>query len=407
MKHLNQLLLCLWTLLIFSHSISAQELPKVNPKQAGFSEEKLQHLSNYLNREIEAKKLAGAVSLIMRNGAIAQHESFGYSNLEEQLAMQKDQLFYIQSMTKPIISIAFMMLYEEGHFDLNDPLEKYLPEFADMQVQKENGETVKAETPILLWHLLSHTAGLSHGLGGSDLDRQYREALYMQQHANIAERVAVLHQLPLVGKPGEQWYYSASPDVLSLLIEKFSGMSTADFIQQRIFDPLGMKDTGYNTKKENRERVAGLHQKNQDGTLSLNQRQTPVEGHTIYGGTHGLFSTATDYMRFARMLLNKGELEGNRLLSPKTIELMTVNHVGDLYDDPGYGFGLGFSVRTDLADPKILGSEGTFGWSGAYNTYFFVDPEEDMVAILMMQFAPYTNFYNKKFQQLVYQALVD
>lgn len=392
-------------LLFISFSLPAQELPSIDVKKAGFSAERLARLSNYLNQEIEKGELAGAVSLIVRNGATAHYQSYGLSHLSESDPMQKDQLFFIQSMTKPIISVAFMMLYEEGHFDLNDPLEKYLPAFADMQVQTSENETDSLQEPIRIWHLLSHTAGLSHGLGSSELDKKYREALYMQQHQNIEDRVSVLPELPLVGQPGEQWYYSAAPDVLSLLIEQFSGMNTAEFLQTRIFDPLGMEDTGYNVAKDKKERVVGLHFKNQNGELSLSERQTPTSGNTIYGGTHGLFSTAKDYMRFCRMLLNKGELDGKQLLSPKTVALMTVNHVGDLFGD-GYGFGLGFSVRTELSEPKALGSVGTFGWSGAYNTYFFIDPQEELVGILMTQFAPYTDFYSKKFQQLVYQAII-
>lgn len=396
----------LLTFFLFSLPIFSQELPPLNPQQAGFSTERLARLSSYLNQEIEKGTLAGAVSLIVRKGATAHYQAYGYSKLSDKSSMQKDQLFFIQSMTKPIISVAFMMLYEEGHFDLNDPLEKYLPEFADMQVQTSENKTDTLKEPIRLWHLLSHTAGLSHGLGGSDLDKQYREALYMQQHPDIEARVNALTALPLVGQPGEQWYYSAAPDVLSLLIEQFSGMNTAEFLQKRLFDPMGMEDTGYNVEDSKKERVVGLHQKNEEGKLTVSARQTPTSGNTIYGGTHGLFSTAEDYMRFCLMLLNQGEWNGKQLLSPKTIELMTANHVGDLFGE-GYGFGLGFSVRTDLSEPKALGSVSTFGWSGAYNTYFFIDPQEEMVGILMNQFAPYTDFYSKKFQQLVYQAIND
>ncbi|WPP49999.1 serine hydrolase domain-containing protein [Catalinimonas niigatensis] len=402
---INSLFL-VFTFFLFSLSGFAQELPSLDPRKAGFSEERLARLSAYLNQEIEAGNLAGAVSLIVRNGATAHYQAYGKSKLSEKSAMQKDQLFFIQSMTKPIVSVAFMMLYEEGHFDLNDPLEKYLPAFADMQVQNSAGTTDTIDAPIRLWHLLSHTAGLSHGLGGSELDKKYREALYMQQHPDIKARVSVLPDLPLVGQPGEQWYYSAAPDVLSLLIEHFSGMNTAEFLQQRIFDPLGMDDTGYNVDDSKKNRVVGLHQKDEEGKLTVSERQTPTTGNTIYGGTHGLFSTAEDYMRFCLMLLNKGEWNRKQLLSPKTIELMTVNHVGELFGE-GYGFGLGFSVRTDLSEPRALGSVGTFGWSGAYNTYFFVDPQEELVGILMNQFAPYTDFYSKKFQQLVYQAIND
>ncbi|MFP4092243.1 MAG: serine hydrolase domain-containing protein [Cyclobacteriaceae bacterium] len=403
--------LCLYLLLSFTLPAYAQEVPPLDPRAAGMSAERLERLSSYLEQEIEGKRLPGAVALVVRKGFTALHQTYGYQNRETQKPMQKDQLFYIQSMTKPIISVGIMMLYEQGYFDLDDPVSDYLPQFADRQVEVSDEEKgtylVPAESQITIANLLSHTAGFSHGLGNSELDKRYREALYMQNHSDVEARVNALAEMPLVGQPGKQWYYSASPDVLALLIEHFSGMNTADYLQQHIFDPLDMDDTGYNLRKDNRDRAVALHYKAQDGTLGLSPNQTPASGHTIYGGTHGLFSSADDYLRFCRMLLNGGELDGERILSPKTVELMTVNHVGDLFGDEGYGFGLGFSVRTDLAAAEELGTVGTFGWSGAYNTYFFVDPEEELIGILMTQFAPYTNFYKEKFQQLVYQSIVE
>lgn len=410
MKHLTRLLF-LYFLITFSSHLRAQEVPTLDPRAAGMSEERLERLSDYLNREIEEKRLPGAVVLVVRKGATALYQAFGYKNLEAQSPMQKDQLFYIQSMTKPIVSVGLMMLYEQGYFDLDDPVSDYLPQFAEMQVEVSDEQRgtyqVPAQSEITIAQLFSHTAGLSHGLGTSDLEERYREALYMQEHANVEARVNAMTELPLVGQPGEQWYYSASPDLLSLLIEKFSGMNTAEYLQQHIFGPLSMDDTGYNLPNNKESRAVALHYKDQNGGLSLRPNQTPTSGHTIYGGTHGLFSSADDYLRFSQMLLNGGELNEARILSPKTVELMTVNHVGDLFSDPGYGFGLGFYVRTDLADAKALGTLGTFGWNGAYNTYFFVDPKEELIGIMMTQFAPFTNFYKEKFQQMVYQAIVD
>ncbi len=409
MQHVTRLI-CLFSSLLFSIALYGQEVPALDPQAAGMSEVRLERLSAYVNQEIEDQRLPGAVALVVRNGATALYQTYGYSNMEAASPMQQDQLFYIQSMTKPIISVGIMMLYEQGYFDLDDPVADYLPAFVDMQVEVTDEQKgtyqVPAKSEITIAQLLSHTAGLSHGLGDSDLDRRYREALYMQKHENIEARVNAMAEMPLVDHPGEQWYYSASPDLLSVLIEKFSGMNTAEYLQEEIFDPLGMDDTGYNLPTNKSSLAASLHVKTQDGSLSLSPNQPPTSGHTIYGGTHGLFSSADDYLRFCQMLLNGGTLDGNRLLSPKTVELMTANHVGDLYTE-GYGFGLGFSVRTDLAAAQELGTEGTFGWSGAYNTYFFIDPEEELIGIVMTQFAPYTNFYKKKFQQLIYQAIVE
>jgi len=388
---------------------------EVLPAKAGFSAERLSRLAGFLEDEITKERIPGAVVKIFRKGALAHFESYGYTNIEARTPLQKDQIFYIQSMTKPIVSVAFMMLYEEGHFELADPVSKYLPEFKDVEVAVyEDGEmdskvvnAKKVTQEITMTHLLTHTAGFSHGLGRSDIDQQYGMALYRDNnHKTIADRVGVLTELPLLAEPGEMWYYSASPDILALLIEKFSGMSTAEFLQEKIFDPLEMKDTGYNIREEAKLRAPGLHVVNENKLLH-SPRQTPVSGNTIFGGTHGLFSTASDYMNFCQMLLNEGEYQGKRLLSRKTVELMTVNHVGDLYPEDGFGFGLGFCVKTDLADSESLGSVGHYFWNGAYNTYFIIDPQEEMIAVMMTQFAPYTDYYRRKFKHFVYQAIAD
>ena len=383
----------------------------VEPAAHGFSMERLASFDNYLNSEISANRIPGAVLMISQHGEEVYSKSYGEKEKASGVAMPMDELFYIQSMTKPIVSIAFMMLYEEGHFHLNDPVKKYLPQFDNLKVATEhNGDMklVDAESDITITQLLSHTAGLSHGLGPSDLDKKYMQALYFQQHDDIEARVNVLPQLPLVGQPGKQWYYSASPDVISLLIEKFSGMTTADFLQQRIFDRLEMNDTGYNITAGSESRKAVLYNTNPDMTLAKAERQSPANGHTIFGGTHGLYSTASDYMKFCQMLLNEGKANGHQLIGRKTLELMTTNHLSeDITYDAGQGFGLGFGIIIDLAKSKALASEGTYAWGGAFNTYFFVDPEEDLAAVMMMQFNPYTNHYADKLRQFVYQALVD
>ena len=385
-----------------------------NPSKAGISEDGLENFEEYLNQEIAASRIPGAVSLIARKGQVAHYDAFGFNNMSTQESMTKDKIFYIQSMTKPIISIAFMQLYEEGHFFLDDPVSKYLPGFADLKVIKVTpGDEepqisyVPLEEPVRIWHLLSHTAGFSHGLGENEYDINLRKLLYEQQHATIQDRVNALTSYPLMGQPGKQWNYSASPDVLALLIEHFSGQSAADFLQERIFDPLGMNDTGYNVSDENMGRLVGLHQPGPDGKLQYVEPWGPVQGNTVFGGTHGLFSTAEDYMKFGLMLLNDGSLNGQRIIGRKTLELMTENHIEGLPYAPGNGFGLGFGIRTDVSDSKISGSEGIFHWGGAFNTYFFVDQEEDLVAVLMTQHWPYTNLYASKLRQFVYSAIDD
>ncbi|MDP2042286.1 MAG: serine hydrolase domain-containing protein [Algoriphagus sp.] len=378
--------------------------------QSSLSTERLDRYDAYFQKEIDEGRLPGVVTLVYKNGEKVHESTLGYSDLTAKTPTRSDQIFYIQSMTKPIITAAFMMLYEEGHFFLNDPLHKYLPEFKDAMVAKDVklgsvGGLEPVKSPITIAQLMSHTAGFSHGLGSSKVDEEVIRGLYQTQHKDIASRVAAYAKLPLYAQPGTQWYYSASPDILARLIEVFSGQTTAEFLQQRLFNPLGMKDTGYNLSEEQAKRMTVLHSYDDDGKLTKAPRQTTTSGNTVFAGANALFSTAQDYSLFARMMLNGGELNGRRYLSSKTVELMAMNQSKDLFQDPGKGFGFGFAVVDDLADTKSLGSEGTFYWSGAYCTYFFIDPKEDMVAIFMTQVAPFSSYYENKFRQMVYQAI--
>lgn len=378
--------------------------------QNGMSAERLARYDAYYQKEIDAGRLPGVVTLIYKNGEKAHESALGFSDFASKTPMRTDQIFFIQSMTKPIISTAFMMLYEEGYFFLNDPISKYLPEFKDMKVVKDpeigsSSGLEPAKSQITIAQVLSHTAGFLHGIGPTKLDEEVREAIYMSEPKTIEERVKALAAQPLASHPGEKWNYSASPDILARLIEVFTGKSPAEFLKNRLFDPLGMKDTGYNLNEEQAKRMTQLHNLDDAGKLVNSERQTPTSGNTVFGGTHGLFSTAQDYALFARMMLNGGELNGKRYLSSKTVDIMRINQSGDLFQDPGKGFGLGFAVVDDLADSKALSSEGTFYWSGAYCTYFFIDPEEKMVAIFMTQFNPFSSHYENKFRQIVYQAV--
>ncbi|EAR00157.1 serine hydrolase domain-containing protein [Maribacter sp. HTCC2170] len=378
----------------------------------GLSKERIARYDSFLKNEIDEGRIAGAVSLISRNGKIVHKESFGLQSKTAGSQMNDDGIFHLMSMTKPIVTAAFMMLYEEGHFFLTDPVSKYLPQFKDMEVSSDSskgkdGPTESAHKEITIAHLLSHTAGFSHGLGGTELDNDIAKALYYEPQENIESRVNTLASLPLVGHPGEQWYYSASPDVLALMIEKISGQSLDKFLDERIFKPLGMNDTGYNISKKNHARWVPVHNINKEGTLVNSEQQLPIEGNAVFGGTHGLFSTASDYLRFCQMMLNKGNYNGQQFLSSKTVDIMTLNQTGDLQHAPGQGFGFGFGVTVDLADSKSLGSVGQYYWGGAYSTYFFIDPNEKLISILMTQLQPYSNYYSEKMRQFVYQTIVD
>jgi len=400
--------LCAIALLIALVSVQGQSAEKIT---SGVSIDRLKRYETFIKSEIDHNNIPGAVALIIRNGTVVHQGVYGYSNLADKTAMKPDDLFFIQSMTKPIITVAFMMLYEEGKFQLTDPVSKYIPAFKDLRVSKDvnkgmAGETEPLTKEITIAHLLSHTSGLTHGLGQSQLDKDFMKEYFMQPWTDIKGRVSAITKVPLVGQPGNQWYYSVAPDVLSLLIEQFSGMSTQDFLTERIFKPLGMKDTGYNLSKAQQARVVKVHS-NSDGVLTVTKDQPKSEGNTLWSGVNGLFSSAQDYATFCQMLLNNGKWNGKQLLSRKTVELMTYNHVGKLYNRPGEGFGYGFAVMMDVADSNLSGSNGIFYWAGAFNTHFFIDPKEKLICIFMTQEAHFNIFYHDKMRQMVYQAIVD
>lgn len=364
--------------------------------------------SNYLEKEIAEERIAGAVSLIVMDGEVVHEGAWGYSDKEEKVLMKEDQVFHLMSMTKPIISVAAMMLWEEGEFKLDEPISNYLPGFENLRVAKDvkagkDGATVPAKSVPTIRQLFSHTAGFSHGLSGSALDNDVAKALYFMPQADIASRVKTLTELPLVGQPGEQWSYSASPDIIARLIEKLSGMTVAEYLQTKLFDPLGMEDTGYNMTEAQAERMPRLY-KVVDGKLVRDMMQMPASGHTVFGGTHGLLSTAGDYAKFCRMLLNGGQADGHRYLKASTIELMTQSHIGDASYRPGQTFGLGFSIVTDKPEDGT-DSQGRYFWSGAYSTFFFIDPANDLYAILLTQTSPYTGRYGEALREHVYQAI--
>jgi CubicO group peptidase (beta-lactamase class C family) len=397
-------------LFLFSFGSFAQTQIELHQHKTSLDSDRLSRYDNYLQKEVDEGRIAGAVALIYKNGKKVHENTIGYSDIESKSKMKLDQIFFIQSMTKPIVTTAFMMLYEEGYFQLNDPLSKYIPEYKDIMVAKDAklgtaGGLEPTKSPILMHQLMSHTAGFSHGLGQTEVDKEVVQGIYYTAHPSIESRVNAYAKLPLYGQPGQQWYYSAAPDILARLIEVFSGMTAAEFLQKRLFDPLGMPDTGYNLTEEQNSRMATLHSYNEEGKLIKAPRQTPTSDNKVFAGANALFSTAQDYARFAQMMLNGGELDGKQYLSPKTIEIMTMDQTGGIYKAPGQGFGFGFGVMTDVAEAKSLGSVGTYYWSGAYCTYFFIDPKENLISILLTQTAPFSGFYEQKMRQMVYQAI--
>ena len=408
----NKILLSLGLLLLCFPLTYAQPTSKII---AGIAVDRLKPYDNFIQSEIEHHKIPGAVSLIMRNGVIVQNKVFGYKDIANKVAMKTDDLFYIQSMTKPIITVAFMMLFEEGHFLLTDPVSKYIPEFKNMRVIKNiedgiHGETETLKSEITIAQLLSHTAGLTHGISGNKFDNEWIKEVYSKSWNNIKERTLSFTTLPMIGQPAKQWYYSGAPDLLSTLIEKFSGKTTDAFLKERIFKPLGMNDTGYNLTEEQIARVVKVYNVEANGTLSLAPIQPPSKGNKVWSGMNGLFSTPKDYLSFCQMLMNNGSWKGKQYLSRKTIDIMTKNHVGDLYSKTnsnrqGEGFGYGFAVIDDVVKTNQLGSNGLFYWSGAFNTHFFIDPKENLISLFFTQSNPHDIYYHMKMRQFVYQAI--
>lgn len=327
--------------------------------------------------------------------------------------MSTDDIFVIMSMTKPIVSTALMMLFEEGYFLLDDPISKYMPEFADKEVVLEvdgGVQRVQADRPITFRHVLTHTAGVDPSRSLLSEEEQARP----RRASTLEETLVGRASMPLAFHPGDEWNYGSSTDYVALLVERISGQSLDRFLQERIFDPLGMVDTHYNVPASKVGRVAAVYSPTgPDNTIGLRIAPATREQPTQYfGGTAGLSSTAADYFRFSQMILNGGELNGARLLSPTTVNLMITNHTGELpiyiKGADAYGFGLGFTMLTDPDRSRQAVTPGTFGWGGAYGTVFWIDPVEDMVSIMMMQMSPYSHFtLRQDFPNLVMQAITE
>lgn len=392
------------------------------PEKAGFSRQRLQRINSLLQSYVDRKTYAGFVSLVARHGKVVHFEKFGMQDIEAGKPMQLDTLFRIYSMSKPITSAAVMMLFEEGLFRLNDPLSLYLPAFKHVKVfikKTESGlELADLKREITIRDLLTHTAGLSYGFDDKDyIDQLYQQRVWalVDQHpeTTLEAWIREVACLPLVYQPGSAWRYSIAIDVLGLLVQVVSGIPFEQFLQERIFAPLGMVDTAFWVPPEKLERFSAVYEPSKEGGLKVidephSSRYTRPPKAPSGGG--GLVSTATDYFRFCQMLLNKGELDGVRLLGRKTVELMMMDHLPkDVHwDDPTGGFGLGGAVQLDIAASQMPGSVGKFTWGGLANTKFWIDPKEDLIGILMLQFIyPEMNTLDMDFNNAVYQGLVD
>jgi CubicO group peptidase (beta-lactamase class C family) len=410
------------TVLPSAQIAQTQEALMAKPEKVGMSSERLQRLSKRMQDYIDKGQVAGVVTLVARQGKIVHYEAQGYRNREQKIPMQKDDLFVIMSMTKPIVSTALMLLHEEGKFLLNDPISKYLPEFEKMQATVVEGKEAKLAParPITVRHILTHTAGLSGpaptptpSAPAGTTPRPVDESGAPQQPprpTTLRERVKQIAARPLYFQPGDRWEYSNATDVVAALAEVISGKNMDDFLRERIFKPLGMNDTHYNVPESKWSRRASVYMPQFDGSIKLQPMPTP-RPTMIFGGVAGLSSTPADYFKFAQMVLNGGELNGVRILSPKTIDLMISNHIGNLpvnLKGPGYGFGLGYSVLMDSGKASESLSPGSFGWGGAWGTNYFVDPVEELIGIIMIQI---TNYRHLNIRQdlgtLAEQAIIE
>lgn len=412
---------CLLFFLLLLPLTSIGQFKQVEPEAVGLSSERLSRLDQLIQQQIDDHNMAGVNALILRDGKAAYLKSHGMMNIEENKPMKQDAIFRIASMSKAVTTTAVMILYEEGHFMLNDPVANYIPEFKDPVVAvpdstTEKGyRTVPAERPITIRHLLTHTSGLTYGNGVAH--EAYEEAemsgwYFADKKEPIGHWIKELAKLPLHSQPGEQWQYGYSTDVLGYFVEVVSGMPLDEFFKKRIFEPLGMKDTYFFLPPEKSSRLAPVYGFNNSGELELMEPTSTTDyihgPRTTFSGGAGLLSTITDYGIFLQMLLNGGEFDGTRILSPKTVELMHANHVGDKFAWGDLGFGLGFRVIDDLGEYGELGSEGAYGWGSAYYPTYWVDPKTDMAFLFLTQLMPANGLpFRDRFKNMVYQAVTD
>jgi len=400
------------------------------PEALGFSSQRLERLHAAMEQEVSRKELAGVVTLLTRHGKVVEEKTYGKKDLASGAPMTRDTIFRIYSMTKPVTGVAMMILYEEGLWRPSDPIAKFIPEFAHLKVFKgvdENGRMILEDPvhPPTMHELMTHTAGFTYGFfGTSPVDKMYLEQQVLGS-SSLQAMIDKLAKIPLLYQPGTRWVYSVAMDIQGSIVERLSGQTLPEFMEKRIFRPLAMKDTGFYVPQEKRGRFATLYGSDQNGYLVLNKgsHASPDDYATqpsLPMGGGGLVSTAEDYARFAQMLLNGGELNGVRILAPSTVQLMSANHlapslmtgefsIGPMTMRPGLGWGYDCAVYTDPPTADDVVGKGTFFWVGAADTWFWVDPSNDLIFVGMTQrmIGPGQPDLEGMAHPLVYQALVN
>jgi CubicO group peptidase (beta-lactamase class C family) len=416
---------CLFSVLpILAATTFAASIPAAKPEQTGFSSERLTRIHDMVQRHIDAHDISGAVTLVARNGKVAHFEAHGLADVEAKKPMTKDSLFWIMSMTKPVVGTAVLMMMEEGKLRLTDPISKFIPEFKGMKVAVIQDRPAGAPAPaagtppmfytvpgtreITVQDLLTHVSGLNSGGAASSAEVS---KIALKAGEKLSDYIPRLGTTPLDFQPGTRWQYSAAAgfDTLERVVEVVSGEPFDRFARERIFDPLGMKDTGYHLSPEQLKRIATQYRGANGALARVDNKPIFVNSETYFSGGGGLESSAEDYLQFGQMLANRGELNGKRLLAPKTVELMSSVFVPDTLPGraKGRGFGLSVQVISDhiAADTPI--SNGSFGWDGAYGTHFWVDPKEKIVGLFMVQAAGPNRSMNPDFENAVMQALME
>ena len=401
----------------------------INAEKAGFDADRLNRITDFLNKNyVDPGKIAGCQTLVARHGQVAHFSTLGCADMERSAPMRDDTIFRIYSMTKPITSVALMQLYEQGHFQLNDPISRVVPGWRDQKVwvsgDADNMELKAPDKPITFRNVLSHTGGLTYGATNHPVDKIYRRlGVNRDRTETLSTFMDKMGQTPLRYEPGTAWMYSMSTDVCGGLVEAISGQPFDEYLQQNIFEPLGMVDTSFWVSPEKQSRFAANYQRQPDKTLKLiddPERSTYLQKPSFFSGGGGLTSTTADYLRFCEMLRRGGELDGARILGPRTIDLMRQNHLAGGKDlagmaigafsetaYEGVGFGLGFAMTLGEVEAGTLGA-GDYYWGGAASTIFWVDPKEDLVAIFMTQLMPSATFnFRGQLKNIIYSSIVD
>ncbi|MXY50999.1 MAG: beta-lactamase family protein [Gammaproteobacteria bacterium] len=421
MKRLGWMLLAL----AFSVSATAADLREAPADEVGMSAERLDRITAMAQGYVDEGKLAGVITLVARDGAIVHYEAVGNRGVNDDRPLEKDALFRIFSMTKPITAVAAMILYEEGKFQLSDPVSKFVPEFENLTVLGDDGVIRPAENEMTMQQLLSHTTGLSYGFNPADAVDQRYQAAELWSSKDLDELTEKIAAMPLKFEPGAQWHYSVAVDITGVVVERISGQTFDVFLKERIFDPLGMEDTFFNVPEDKRDRFLPNHtwDAENETLVQTGSDEDVFVGYTnttLFSGGGGLVSTTMDYLRFCEMLRRGGELDGVRILGPKTVAYMATDHLpgainaGGAGERPadallgnGFGFGLGFGIVTDPVAARVMGSAGEYNWGGAAGTVFWIDPVEDLIVIGMIQLMGSPWPLRAEMKTLTYQSLTD